>query len=278
MNLGFDILDTLKSRWLALCLCLFAALAQAQPQPAAAREDYLLGEGDVIKVTVYQSPELSLELRIPASGSVSYPLLGDVTLGGLTVNQAERRLAEGLIEGRILKQPQVSILVTQVRGSQASVLGHVIKPGRYPLELTRTRLSDLMALAGGIASDGGDVLTVTGTREDRPFRVQIDYRQLFATDDPRTNLVIQSNDVVFVDRAPQVYIYGEVQRPGALRLERGMTVLQALAAGGGLTLRGTQSGIRVHRRDAQGVTVELVPGLQGLLQQGDVVFVRESLF
>jgi polysaccharide export outer membrane protein len=278
MNLGFDILDTLKSRWLALCLCLFAALAQAQPQPAAAREDYLLGEGDVIKVTVYQSPELSLELRIPASGSVSYPLLGDVTLGGLTVNQAERRLAEGLIEGRILKQPQVSILVTQVRGSQASVLGHVIKPGRYPLELTRTRLSDLMALAGGIASDGGDVLTVTGTREDRPFRVQIDYRQLFATDDPRTNLVIQSNDVVFVDRAPQVYIYGEVQRPGALRLERGMTVLQALAAGGGLTLRGTQSGIRVHRRDAQGVTLELVPGLQGLLQQGDVVFVRESLF
>lgn len=276
MNLGFDILDTLKSRWLALCLCLFAA--QAQPQPAAAREDYLLGEGDVIKVTVYQSPELSLELRIPASGSVSYPLLGDVTLGGLTVNQAERRLAEGLIEGRILKQPQVSILVTQVRGSQASVLGHVIKPGRYPLELTRTRLSDLMALAGGIASDGGDVLTVTGTREDRPFRVQIDYRQLFATDDPRTNLVIQSNDVVFVDRAPQVYIYGEVQRPGALRLERGMTVLQALAAGGGLTLRGTQSGIRVHRRDAQGVTLELVPGLQGLLQQGDVVFVRESLF
>lgn len=278
MNLGLDILNTLKSRGLALCLCLFAALAQAQPQPAAAREDYLLGEGDVIKVTVYQSPELSLELRIPASGSVSYPLLGDVTLGGLTVNQAERRLAEGLIEGRILKQPQVSILVTQVRGSQASVLGHVIKPGRYPLELTRTRLSDLMALAGGIASDGGDVLTVTGTREDRPFRVQIDYRQLFATDDPRTNLVIQSNDVVFVDRAPQVYIYGEVQRPGALRLERGMTVLQALAAGGGLTLRGTQSGIRVHRRDAQGVTVELVPGLQGLLQQGDVVFVRESLF
>jgi polysaccharide export outer membrane protein len=278
MNFRFISPEAFHWRWVALCLLVFSAWTQAQPQPAAARADYLLGEGDVVKVTVYQSPELSLELRIPASGSVSYPLLGDVTLGGLTVSQAERRLAEGLIEGRFLKQPQVSILVTQVRGSQASVLGQVVKPGRYPLELARTRLSDLMALAGGIASDGGDVLTVTGTREDRPFRVQIDYRQLFASDDPRTNLVVQHNDVVFVDRAPQVYIYGEVQRPGALRLERGMTVLQALAAGGGLTLRGTQSGIRVHRRNAQGLTEELVPGLQGVLQQGDVVFVRESLF
>ena len=90
--------------------------------------------------------------------------------------------------------------------------------------------------------------------------------------------LVQNNDVVFVDRAPQIYIYGEVQRPGALRLERGMTGLQALAAGGGLTSRGTHSGIRVHRRDALGQTVDLVPGLNGPLQQGDVVFVRESLF
>ena len=89
---------------------------------------------------------------------------------------------------------------------------------------------------------------------------------------------MQNNDVVYVDRMPQVYIYGEVQRPGALRLERGMTVLQALAAGGGLTLRGTQRGIRVHRRGADGVVQELTPGLQDQLQQDDVVFIRESLF
>lgn len=259
-------------------LCLFLLCGAVQAQTPAAREDYVLGEGDVVKVTVFQSPELSVELRIPASGNVSYPLLGDVPLGGLTIAQAERRLAEGLVAGRFLRQPQVSILVTQLRGSQASVLGFVLKPGRYPLELTNTRLSDLMALAGGIAPDGGDVLTVTGVRDERPFRSQIEYRQLFASDDPRSNIPIQNNDVVFVDRAPQVYIYGEVQRPGALRLERGMTVLQALAAGGGLTPRGTQSGIKVHRKDGDGVIQELVPGLQGRLQQGDVVFVRESLF
>jgi polysaccharide export outer membrane protein len=245
---------------------------------AGATEDYVLGEGDVIRVTVFQSPELSLELRMPASGSVSYPLLGDVALGGLTVAQAQKRLADGLQEGRYLKQPQVSILVLQQRASQASVLGHVVRPGRYPLDLSRTRLSDLMALAGGIAPDGSDFLTVIGTREGQPLRRRIEYRRLFNGEDPSQDLLIQANDVVFVDRSPQVYIYGEVQRPGALRLERGMTIQQALAAGGGLTLRGTHSGIKVHRRAADGATQELTPGLQGTLLPDDVIFVRESLF
>ncbi len=180
--------------------------------------------------------------------------------------------------GLYVKQPQVSILVAQRRASQASVLAHVVRPGRYPLDLSCTRLSDLMALAGGIAPDGNDFLTVIGTREGQPLRRRIEYRRLFNGEDPSQDLLIQANDVVFVDRSPQVYIYGEVQRPGALRLERGMTIQQALAAGGGLTLRGTHSGIKVHRRAADGTTQELTPGLQGTLLPDDVIFVRESLF
>jgi polysaccharide export outer membrane protein len=153
-----------------------------------------------------------------------------------------------------------------------------VRPGRYSLELTNTRLSDLMALAGGIAPDGSDMLTVVGTRDGKPFRAQIDFRTLFRGGSSAQDIVMQNNDVVYVDRMPQVYIYGEVQRPGALRLERGMTVQQALAAGGGLTLRGTQRGIRIHRRGSDGVVKELSPALQDQLQQDDVVYVRESLF
>jgi polysaccharide export outer membrane protein len=101
---------------------------------------------------------------------------------------------------------------------------------------------------------------------------------LFRGGDESQDIIIQNNDVVYIDRMPQVYIYGEVQRPGMLRLERGMTVLQALAASGGLTPRGTQRGIRVNRKGADGTVQELTPGLQDQLQQGDVIFVRESLF
>jgi polysaccharide export outer membrane protein len=81
-----------------------------------------------------------------------------------------------------------------------------------------------------------------------------------------------------VDRQPVVYIYGEVQRPGPMRLEREMTLLQALATGGGLTARGTERGVRVHRKDTGGAVMVLEPTMTDKLREGDVVFVRESLF
>jgi polysaccharide export outer membrane protein len=275
--LQFSTVVTLLSTGLAA----HAQAAATAPATAAAKAvstDYVLGAGDVIKVTVFQSPELSLEARIPESGVVSYPLLGDVVLGGLTISQAEKRLAEGLLAGKFLKQPQVSILVTSLRGSQASVLGNAVRPGRYSLELANTRLSDLMALAGGVAPDGSDILTVVGTRDGKPFRTQIDFRTLFRGTGASQDIVIQNNDVVYVDRAPQIYIYGEVQKPGTLRLERGMTVLQALAAGGGLTAKGTQRGIKINRKGPDGTVQEINPAMQDLVQQDDVIYVKESLF
>lgn len=277
------MMKTLPLRWILALICLLttgAVFAQAANQPASAPAsgtDYVLGAGDVVRITVFQSPELTLETRIPESGTINYPLLGSVVIGGLTINQAEKRLADGLLNGKFVKKPQVSILVTQLRGSQASVLGHAVRPGRYTLESTNTRLSDLMALAGGVAPDGSEILTVVGTREGKPFRKQIDFRTLFrgnAGDD----ITIHNNDIVYVDRAPQIYVYGEVQRPGAIRLERGMTVLQALAAAGGLTQRGTQRGIRIQRKGADGALQETRPSLQDQLQQGDVMQVPESLF
>ncbi|MBL8287702.1 MAG: polysaccharide export protein EpsE [Rubrivivax sp.] len=257
---------------------LMASLGSSHAQRPQGVTDYVLGPGDVIKITVFQSPELSLDTRIPETGVINYPLLGAVQLGNLTVAAAEKRIADGLLTGKFLKQPQVSILVITQKGNQATVLGHAVRPGRYPLETTSTKLSDLLALAGGVAPDGSDMLTVVGTRDGKPFRKQVDLRTLFRAGSGADDIVIQHNDVVYIDRAAQIYVYGEVQKPGVLRLERGMTVLQALAASGGLTLRGTQRGIRVHRRGADGSVQELTPGLQEPLQQDDVVFVRESLF
>ncbi|MFO1268691.1 MAG: polysaccharide export protein EpsE [Rubrivivax sp.] len=259
-------------------MVLMASLGSAHAQRPQGVTDYVLGAGDVIKITVFQSPELSLDTRIPETGVISYPLLGAVQLGNLTVAAAEKRIADGLLAGKFLKQPQVSILVITQKGSQATVLGHAVRQGRYPLEVTNTKLSDLLALAGGVAPDGSDILTIVGTRDGKPFRKQVDMRTLFRGGNPADDIVIQHNDVVYIDRMPQIYVYGEVQKPGVLRLERGMTVLQALAASGGLTLRGTQRGIRVHRRGSDGTVQELTPGLQETLQQDDVVFVRESLF
>ena len=250
------------------------------PSSAANAADYRLGPGDTLKVSVFQNPDLTLETRVTDSGMITYPLIGAVKIGGLTVPQAEQRIASALSSGNFVKQPQVSILIMQVRGNQAAVLGHVNRPGRYPLEVAQMRLTDLLAVAGGVADSGSDVVTLVGVREGRPFKTQISLSDAFASgkQDVAFDTRVQDGDVVYVDRAPTAYIYGEVQRPGPLRLERGMTLLQGLAAGGGLTPRGTDRGLKVHRKSADGRVEVLQPSMSEPLRDGDVVYVRESIF
>ncbi|HIV72638.1 MAG TPA: polysaccharide export protein EpsE [Candidatus Aquabacterium excrementipullorum] len=260
----------------ALMAWMLMATLQVQ---AAPQGDYVLGVGDIIKVSVYQNQDLTLETRISESGVISYPLLGTVKLGGLSVADAEKKIAAGLRDGNFLKQPQVSILVTLVKGNQVSVLGAVNRPSRYPLDTTNTRLSEALAYAGGIMiGSGSDTVIVTGTRNGQPFRREIDFPLVFAATNPAEDILLQNGDTVYVDRVPQIYIYGEVQRPGPIRLERDMTVMQALAAASGLTLRGTEKGIKVNRRQPDGSMKVIQPGMNDTLQKDDVVYVKESLF
>lgn len=277
---------TRAAAFAALACVLNAPMAWAQTSPSAAgtrataepAAEYRLGSGDGIRVTVYQNPDLTIESVVSGSGDISFPLLGTVRIGGLTVSQAEKRIADGLRDGNFVKQPQVSLIVMQVRGNQASVLGQVNRPGRYPIEVADMRITDLLALAGGVAVTGADVVTIVGTRDGKPYRAEMNLPTVFGPDKRGDDIIIRNGDVVWVDRMPTVYIYGEVQKAGAFRLERGMTVMQALATGGGLTLRGTEKGMRVHRRGPDGKVQILQPSMDDLVRDGDVVYVRESLF
>ena len=277
--------DMLK--WVLVTLVALSGVAQAQasvtpPVPASAlvSKDYALGPGDTIRITVYQNQDLTLETRINDDGSISYPLLGSVKLTGLTVIEAEKTIVNGLKSGNFIKQPQVSILLITAASNQVSVLGMVNKPGRYPVIASNNKLTEIMGMAGGIIpGSGSDIVVVTGSRDGKPFRREVDFTRVFAPTSPEPDLELRNGDIVFVDRAPQVYMYGEVQRPGAQVLQRGTTVLQALANAGGLTLRGTQRGIKVHRRDeATGQVTVIEPGLNDALKPNDIIYVKESLF
>ena len=265
--------DVLK--WLMATLLMAVSLgAWAQESNA-----YVLGPGDQIRVTVYQNPDLLVETRIPEGGAITFPLLGSVEIGGLTVADAEKKIASGLKDGNFLKKPQVSILVIAVKANQVSVLGQVNRPGRYPLEAGNSRLSEVLALAGGImAGVGSDIVVVSGVRDGEPFRMEVDFPKVFASQGTEEDMQLQNGDTIWVDRAPQIYVYGEVQRPGAQVLVRDTTVLQALATAGGLTLRGTERGIKVHRRDASGQVKIISPGMNDKLQPADIIYIKESLF
>ena len=252
-----------------------AASATSLPNCAT---DVYKRQGDVVRISVFQNPDLTLETRITEAGVVSYPLLGNVRLGGQSVTTAEKLIADGLRNGNFVKNPQVTLVVLQVRGNQASVLGQVNRPGRYPLEVADMRLTDLLAMAGGTAPGGAETVVVVGTRSGQPFRMEVDLPALFTAAGREKDIYVLNGDTVWVDRQPVVYIYGEVQRPGPMRLERDFTLMQALATGGGLTQRGTDKGIRVHRKVAGGSVQVFEPKMDDKLREGDVVFVRESLF
>ena len=193
--------------------------------------------------------------------------------------EAERQIGERLRDGGFVVNPQVSIMLMQIRSSQVAVLGQVGRPGRYPLETTDTKLIDMLAIAGGIAPTGADVVVLNGYRAGKPISVEIDIPRLLLNAQFEQNIALQGGDILYVHRAPVFYIYGEIQRPGSYRLDRDMTVRHALALAGGITLRGTERGLRLHRRDENGKMIHLVePNHDTLVRHDDVIFIRASLF
>jgi polysaccharide export outer membrane protein len=260
-----------------LCAFCFGALLLPAANALDARE-YALGSGDVIRVTVFQNPDLTVETRVTENGSITYPLIGAVNVGGLTLPATEKLIADRLREGGFVLKPQVNVLLLQIRGNQVSVLGQVNRPGRYPIEIAGTTVTDILATAGGASVNGADVVTLVGTRDGQPYRTEIDVPSLFQPEGIKADIAVQGGDILYVHRAPVFYIYGEVNRPGSYRLERGLSVMQAIAQGGGITLRGTDKRIKLHRRNASGNVETVEPDMSLPLQSDDVVYVRESLF
>jgi len=199
-------------------------------------------------------------------------------MAGLSPQQAENLISTRLRDGKFLQNPQVTLNVLEFRSQQVSVLGNVNKPGRYPLETTGMRLSEMLSMAGGVTQTGADSVILMTTRDGRPQRIEIDLVDMFTSGDLSRDVVLQSGDTVFVNRAPNYYVYGQVQRPGQYPLDRGMTVAQAIAKGGGLTLRGTDRGVRLHRRFGERNIQVLEPKLDDPVRPDDLIFVRESIF
>ena len=259
---------------------LFAATLLPGLALAQAGLDYSLGAGDAIRVQVFQNPDLTIEARVSETGTINYPLIGAVQLGGLTIAAAEKKIADALRTGGFVQKPQVNIVLVAVRGNQVSVLGQVNRPGRFPLETFNTKVTDMLAAAGGATQLGDDVVIITGIREGKPFRKEIDLPALYLGSSQADDVIVQGGDSIYVHRMPMYYIYGEAQRPGSYRVERGMTIRQALAQGGGPTIRGSQHRMRLHRKNAAGVVevIMLEKNLDGPILPNDVLWINESIF
>src|SRR5581483_39432 len=236
-----------------------------------------LGPGDAVSVQVFGRPEMSTTTYVTDQGTIDVPLAGAVKVEGLSPAKAAQRVAWALRDGQFLNDPHVNITLSSFKSQQVSVLGEVHTPGRFPIE-SRTTPLDLLAQAGGPTENASDVIYVL--RPDGKGNVSryvVDLASL-RSDGALPQLSLRGGDSLYVPKADQFYIYGEVHTPNMYRLEPGMTVLQAIARGGGITPRGSPSRIEIsrHAEDGKLVTVSVKP--TDPVQPNDVIRVKERIF
>jgi polysaccharide export outer membrane protein len=257
-----------------LLLCLLSITVPVTAAVGNAAGDYRLGPGDLLHITVSGYAEMMTDVRVSQTGNITYPFIGEVRVANLSTQDVEAIIAKKLSDGGFIRQPQVTVLVAEYQGQKISVMGQVEKPGQYPLT-SRVKVMDLLAEAGGTvpatAADQATLLRKDGSK------VVIDLQSLF-DGDPAQNLAVSDGDTIYVPKAPQFYIYGEVQKPGMYRLERNMTVSRAISAGGGLTTKGSERRAVVKRRDAKGKEHTISVDSSTSILPDDVIFVKQSWF
>ncbi|MCZ2498419.1 polysaccharide transporter [Xylophilus sp. Kf1] len=259
-----------------------------------------IGSGDVLRITVLGQPDLSAEVGVNDKGSVTVALIGEVPVAGLSTSAAAARIAELLRTGGFLLKPEVSVDAIQVRSQMVSVLGEVRTPGRYTIP-GRLTVLELLATAGGLteqaeqtvtllrladagavaASAAGDVpATVDAVPAAAGERIPIRLGDASAAGGPsrgQLDVELRTGDVVYVERRKLFYIHGEVNRPGAYPVEPGLTVMRAIALGGGANLRASLKRIDIHRT-VNNTDQPFRAGIAEPVKAGDTVYVNESFF
>ncbi len=267
MHIKLQNCRLLKNLALTL-ICLHFSVSQAA---------YSLGPDDVIRISVYGYDDLKTETRVSADGRITFPLIGEVAVSGKSNMELEEAIAIKLIEGGFIHDAQVSVTVLEHVSQQVSVLGFVNKPGRYPLD-SNSSVVDLIAMAGGISEFGGNKLIITRLVDDKPQQQELTLPTFVSANQPLPSFKMQKGDTVYVPKAPMFYIYGEVKNPGEYPLRQDLSVVKALSISGGLTLRGTENGIVIKRRNAEGQLVEIDVDLNDAILQDDVIYIDERWF
>ncbi|MBT3192689.1 MAG: hypothetical protein HN341_09065 [Verrucomicrobia bacterium] len=254
--------------------------------------DYLVGPDDVLEVSIFEwemSEETkTLEFRVSESGRISLPALGSVDVGGKSIEDIQALIERNLAEMGVLQNPRVGVSITEYRSRRIAVIGEVNAPGVYAIHENVTTLMDMLTLAGGPTSDAGQIAHVLRKEKGKfdPVRISVDLQELFDRGSFDLNAVLQGDDIIYVPKAPLIYVYGSVRSPGGYAISRSMRALEAIAISGGLTKDADKRACFLVRRKNTAGT-ELVMGLDlydiergkdqdVFLQEGDVIHVPDS--
>ena len=260
---------------------LAGAAPSAQGQSAA---DYVIGANDVLTIQVFDQADLGGKYAVETDGTFSFPLIGRVKAGGMTLRAFESELKARLADG-YFKNPQVTVAVEQYRSQRVFVMGEVRAPGPVPLTGGMTLIEALSRAGSTLPTSSGELAVVRGQGAKGPvmpgqesgtevFRASI--RQL-ESGSLAENIDLRDGDTIFVPRAETAYVFGQVKNPGGYALQKDTTVLQALSLAGGVTENGAMNRVRIVRIIA-GNKKELKVNLTDVVRPGDTIIVPERYF
>lgn len=276
----------------SVVICAVAAMlsvcvnAAAQP-PSAATTDYVVGPQDVLTITSYDQADMSGKFTVETDGTFTYPLIGRVRAGGLTLRGLEGAIKKQLKDDGYFRNPQITVAVDTYKSQKVFVVGEVRSPGTYPLS-GNINLVEVLARAGSTlptasgeavivhAGENASGPTMPANDDDRDL-VRVNLRDL-ENGTFTKNAALRDGDTVFVPRAQSVYVFGQVKNPGAYSLQQqNTTVLQALSLAGGISDRGSSTRIQIIRV-VNGEKREIKVKLTDVVIPGDTVVVRERFF
>jgi polysaccharide export outer membrane protein len=291
---------------LALLICAAARLpaqvapGSPAPKPAEAQStqaaaNYIVGPQDVLIITSYDQPELTGKFTVESDGSFTYPYIGRLSVGGMTLRGVEAALRKELVSYGFFKDPQITVAIEQYRSQKIYIVGEVRTPGAYPMS-GDMRLVEALALAGStLPTASGEAVVVHASNEslvvedagpfdvndppnNDPTRVaRVDLREL-ENGNLSQNMALRNGDTIFVLRAESVYVFGQVRNPGAYPLrQKNTTVLQALSLAGGVTDRGSTGRIQIVRI-VKGKKLELRVQFTDFVEPRDTIIVPERFF
>lgn len=248
-------------------------------QPGLA-QDYLVGSQDVLRITVYEHPDLTTVVRVSEEGKITFPFIGELEIKNLSAPEIEKAIAKRL-SGGFIKDPQVNVFIEQYRGQKIIIIGEVIKPGQY--EITGPMyVTDAISMALGMTKEAGNTITILRKNRSNDGNAShrksvIDVERLFKEGDLTQNLQLQDKDIIYIPRINLFYIYGEVNRPGVYRIEKNLTVKRAIAIAGGFTQKASKNKVDITRRDK---TEDLVKrgSMDDFIEADDVIMIKESIF
>jgi polysaccharide export outer membrane protein len=264
----------------------FALAAAARPAAFQSAADYVIGPQDVLAIQVFDQADLGGKYTVEADGTFSFPLIGRVTAGGLTLRKFETELRKKLADG-YFRNPQVTVAVEQYRSQRIFVMGEVRAPGPVPLTGGMTLIEALARAGSTLPSASGEVAIVRAPAQGAkgpmlpdPDKaadiVRASIRDLEGGS-MKQNVELHDGDTIFVPRAESAYIFGQVKTPGAYAIQKDTTVLQALSLAGGVTENGAMNRIRIVRM-VNGEKKELKAKLADLVKPGDTIIVPERYF